>query len=89
MVGKTPDQFAPLGPYVVTGDQINSDNLTITCQVNGETRQSSNTDDFIFNTAQVVSYISRHMTLKPGDIIFTGTPEGDDHGLSEREAGLA
>ena len=39
-------------------------------------RQSSNTDDFIFSTAQVVSYISRHMTLKPGDIIFTGTPEG-------------
>jgi|SRR5271166_5634929 len=76
MVGKTPDQFAPLGPYLVTADQINPDKLKIECRVNGELRQSSNTDDFIFNTAQMVSYISRHMTLKPGDIIFTGTPEG-------------
>ena len=70
------DQFAPLGPYLVTADQINPDNLKIECKVNGETRQSSNTDDFIFNTAQIISYVSRHMTLKPGDIIFTGTPEG-------------
>jgi 2-keto-4-pentenoate hydratase/2-oxohepta-3-ene-1,7-dioic acid hydratase in catechol pathway len=76
MVGKTPDQFAPLGPYLVTADQVNPDQLKIECQVNGETRQSSNTEDFIFSSAQIVSYISRHMTLKPGDIIFTGTPEG-------------
>ncbi len=76
MVGKTPDQFAPLGPYLVTADQVDPDRLKIKCQVNGETRQSSNTDDFIFSTAQTVSYISRHMTLKPGDVIFTGTPEG-------------
>jgi 2-keto-4-pentenoate hydratase/2-oxohepta-3-ene-1,7-dioic acid hydratase in catechol pathway len=76
MVGKTPDQFAPLGPYLVTADQINPDRLNIDCRVNGEIRQSSNTEDFIFTTAQVVGYISRHMTLKPGDIIFTGTPEG-------------
>jgi 2-keto-4-pentenoate hydratase/2-oxohepta-3-ene-1,7-dioic acid hydratase in catechol pathway len=76
LVGKTLDQFAPLGPYLVTADQVNPDNLKIECRVNGEMRQSSNTDDFIFNTAQIVSYISRHITLKPGDIIFTGTPEG-------------
>jgi 2-keto-4-pentenoate hydratase/2-oxohepta-3-ene-1,7-dioic acid hydratase in catechol pathway len=76
MIGKTLDQFAPLGPYLVTADQINPDKLKIECWVNGELRQSSNTDDFIFNSAQMVSYISRHMTLKPGDIIFTGTPEG-------------
>jgi 2-keto-4-pentenoate hydratase/2-oxohepta-3-ene-1,7-dioic acid hydratase in catechol pathway len=76
LVGKTPDQFAPLGPFLATADQINPDKLKIECRVNGEIRQSSNTDDFIFNTAQMVSYISRHMTLKPGDIIFTGTPEG-------------
>jgi 2-keto-4-pentenoate hydratase/2-oxohepta-3-ene-1,7-dioic acid hydratase in catechol pathway len=76
MVGKTLDQFAPLGPYLVTADQVNPDNLRIECRVNGEMRQSSSTDDFIFNCAQVVSYISRHMTLKAGDIIFTGTPEG-------------
>ena len=76
LVGKTLDQFAPLGPYLVTADQVNPDNLKIECRVNGETRQSSSTDDFIFNTAQIVSYISRHMALRAGDIIFTGTPEG-------------
>ncbi|MGC8658852.1 MAG: fumarylacetoacetate hydrolase family protein [Desulfomonilaceae bacterium] len=76
MIGKTPDQFAPIGPYMVTADQINPDNLKIECRVNGETRQSSNTNDFIFNTRQMISFISRHMTLKAGDIIFTGTPEG-------------
>ena len=76
MVGKTPDQFAPLGPYLLTADQVNPDQLKIECRVNGETRQSSNTEDFIFTSAQIVSYISQHMTLKAGDIIFTGTPEG-------------
>ena len=76
LIGKTPDQFAPLGPYMVTADQINPDHLKLECRVNGETRQSSNTSDFIFNTKQMVSYISRHITLRPGDIIFTGTPEG-------------
>jgi 2-keto-4-pentenoate hydratase/2-oxohepta-3-ene-1,7-dioic acid hydratase in catechol pathway len=76
MLGKTPDHFAPIGPYLVTADQVNPDNLKIECRVNGETRQSSNTSDFIFNTSKVISYISRYITLKPGDIIFTGTPEG-------------
>ena len=76
LVGKTLDQFAPLGPYLVTADQVDPDNLKIECRVNGESRQSSRTDDFIFNTAQIVSYISRHITLRAGDIIFTGTPEG-------------
>jgi 2-keto-4-pentenoate hydratase/2-oxohepta-3-ene-1,7-dioic acid hydratase in catechol pathway len=76
MIGKTPDQFAPLGPYMVTADQINPDNLKLETRVNGETRQSSNTSDFIFNSKQMVSYISRYITLRPGDIIFTGTPEG-------------
>jgi len=65
-----------LGPYLVTAEQVNPDQLKIECRVNGETRQSSNTEDFIFTSAQIVSYISRHMTLKAGDIIFTGTPEG-------------
>lgn len=76
MIGKTLDQFAPLGPYMVTADQANPDNLKIECRVNGEMRQSSSTADFIFSSAQVVSYISRHMSLRAGDIIFTGTPEG-------------
>ena len=81
MVGKTPDQFAPLGPYLVTADQIDPDHLKIECRVNGDTRQSSNTSDFIFNTRQQISYISRVITLMPGDIIFTGTPQGVIQGL--------
>jgi 2-keto-4-pentenoate hydratase/2-oxohepta-3-ene-1,7-dioic acid hydratase in catechol pathway len=76
MIGKTPDQFAPLGPYLVTADQIDPDNLKLECRVNGETRQSSNTSDMIFNTRKIISYISHRITLKPGDIIFTGTPQG-------------
>jgi 2-keto-4-pentenoate hydratase/2-oxohepta-3-ene-1,7-dioic acid hydratase in catechol pathway len=76
MLGKTLNQFAPLGPYFVTADQVDPDNLKIECRVNGETRQSSNTNDMIYNSRQLVSYISRYVTLRPGDIIFTGTPEG-------------
>jgi 2-keto-4-pentenoate hydratase/2-oxohepta-3-ene-1,7-dioic acid hydratase in catechol pathway len=76
MIGKTPDHFAPLGPYMVTADQIDPDMLKLECRVNGETRQSSTTADFIFNSRHMVSYISKFITLKPGDIIFTGTPEG-------------
>jgi 2-keto-4-pentenoate hydratase/2-oxohepta-3-ene-1,7-dioic acid hydratase in catechol pathway len=76
MIGKTPDQFAPLGPYLLTADQVDPSNLMIECRVNGQTRQSSSTRDFIFNSRQLISYISRYITLKPGDIIFTGTPEG-------------
>jgi len=76
MIGKTPDQFAPLGPYMVTADQIDPDNLKIELRLNGETRQSSNTNDLIFNCRQIISFISRYIMLNPGDIIFTGTPEG-------------
>jgi len=76
MIGKTPDHFAPLGPYMVTADQIDPDKLKLECRVNGETRQSSTTADFIFNSRQMISYISKFIPLEPGDIIFTGTPEG-------------
>ena len=76
LIGKTPDQFAPLGPYMVTADQVDPDNLKLECRVNGETRQSSNTSDMIANCRHMISYISRHITLRPGDIVFTGTPEG-------------
>ncbi len=77
MIGKTCDGFAPIGPYLLTADLVpNPDNLKIECTVNGEVRQSSNTNDMIFNCAQLVSYTSKLMTLEPGDIIFTGTPEG-------------
>ena len=76
LAGKTSDGFAPLGPYLVTADQIDPDNLKIECRVNGETRQSSSTSDLIFSCRQLIAYISRIFTLEPGDLIFTGTPEG-------------
>jgi 2-keto-4-pentenoate hydratase/2-oxohepta-3-ene-1,7-dioic acid hydratase in catechol pathway len=76
LIGKTPDQFAPLGPYLVTADQIDPDNLKLECRVNGETRQSSNTNDMIHHNRKLISYVSHYVTLRPGDIIFTGTPEG-------------
>jgi 2-keto-4-pentenoate hydratase/2-oxohepta-3-ene-1,7-dioic acid hydratase in catechol pathway len=76
MLGKSLDGSAPLGPWLVTADQADGDNLKIECRVNGEVRQSSNTSDMVFNCKQLVSYTSRYFTLKPGDIIFTGTPEG-------------
>lgn len=77
LLGKTCDGFCPLGPYLVTADEVEDpDNLSINCKVNGETRQQSNTSDMIFNTRQIISYVSTYMTLNPGDVILTGTPEG-------------
>ena len=77
MLGKTCDGFAPLGPWLVSADQVpDPQNLRIATYVNGEKRQDSSTADMIYSCAQVVSYCSRHMTLLPGDIIYTGTPEG-------------
>jgi 2-keto-4-pentenoate hydratase/2-oxohepta-3-ene-1,7-dioic acid hydratase in catechol pathway len=77
MLGKTCDGFAPLGPYVVSADQIaDPQNLKIATYVNGEQRQGSNTADMIYSCAQLVSYCSRHLTLLPGDLIYTGTPQG-------------
>lgn len=77
MLGKTCDGFAPLGPWVVTADQVaDPQKLRIATYVNGEQRQNSNTADMIYSCAQIVSYCSRHMTLLPGDIIYTGTPQG-------------
>jgi len=84
MVGKAIDQFAPIGPYLVTADQVDPDNLAIECRVNGETRQSSNTSDLIFGTRRMISYISDYFTLKPGDVIFTGTPEGVIQGMKNQ-----
>lgn len=76
LLGKTSDGFAPVGPYIVTGDEIDPNNLNVECRVNGEIRQKGNTKDMIFKCATLISYISQYMTLKPGDIIFTGTPAG-------------
>ena len=81
LIGKTPDGFAPVGPYMVTADQIDPQNLKLECRVNGETRQSWNTNDMIFNVRQLIAYISKPMTLRPGDIIYTGTPHGVIYGM--------
>lgn len=56
---------APLGPCMLTADQIDPDNLKLECRVNGETRQSSNTNDLVYNCSQIISYTSAHMTLRP------------------------
>jgi 2-keto-4-pentenoate hydratase/2-oxohepta-3-ene-1,7-dioic acid hydratase in catechol pathway len=76
MVGKTGDGWGPIGPWLVSADQIDPENLKIECIVNGEVRQSSNTKLMIFGVKKLVSYISKYMTMRPGDIIFTGTPHG-------------
>jgi len=75
--GKSADGFAPLGPWLVTTDEIEDpDNLMLWLDVNGEPRQRGNTNDMIFSLPSIVSYISRFMTLEPGDVIATGTPSG-------------
>jgi 2-keto-4-pentenoate hydratase/2-oxohepta-3-ene-1,7-dioic acid hydratase in catechol pathway len=76
MIGKTCDGFGLLGPYLVTADQCDPNNMKVEGTVNGQVRQSSNTSDMVFNCAQIISYTSKLMTLEPGDLIYTGTPEG-------------
>jgi 2-keto-4-pentenoate hydratase/2-oxohepta-3-ene-1,7-dioic acid hydratase in catechol pathway len=77
MIGKTMDNFAPIGPYFVSADLVgNPNDLKLETRVNGEVRQSWSTNDFIFNCQKVIAYVSKFWTLEPGDIIFTGTPQG-------------
>ncbi|WP_062105871.1 fumarylacetoacetate hydrolase family protein [Bacillus niameyensis] len=84
MLGKIGDDFSPVGPYLVTADEVgNPNDLQLKTIVNGEVRQDSNTSDMIFNCKEIVSYISQYLTLEPGDIILTGTPEGVVLGLPE------
>jgi 2-keto-4-pentenoate hydratase/2-oxohepta-3-ene-1,7-dioic acid hydratase in catechol pathway len=86
MLGKTSDGFAPIGPVLVPASAVpNPNDLAIECFVNGERRQSARTSKMIFSCSYLVSYISRYMTLKPGDIIFTGTPAGPILGHPENE----
>ncbi len=85
LLGKTLDKFLPLGPYVVTADEIpDPQNLAIRGWLNGELRQKSNTGDMIFSVAEVISYASQVMTLEPGDVISTGTPEGVIMGMEPK-----
>lgn len=75
--GKSCDSFAPIGPYLVTKDDVGDyNNLHMWLKVNGKKMQDNNTDDMIFHVPYLVSYISQFMTLLPGDVISTGTPAG-------------
>ena len=77
MMGKTFDTFCPMGPWLVTADEIaDPHNLPIWLTVNGEKLQNSNTKELIFNIPHLIEYLSAIMTLEPGDIISTGTPAG-------------
>ena len=80
--GKGCDTFGPIGPWLVTPDEVpNLANLAMSCYVNGERRQSGSTQTMIFKVPFIVSYISRFMTLLPGDVIATGTPPGVGLGI--------
>jgi 2-keto-4-pentenoate hydratase/2-oxohepta-3-ene-1,7-dioic acid hydratase in catechol pathway len=75
--GKGCDTFGPVGPWLVTPDEVyDVQDLNLYLEVNGKRMQSGNTSKMIFTVAQIVSYVSRFMTLEPGDIITTGTPPG-------------
>lgn len=77
LIGKTLNYFAPIGPVIVTKETLaDPNNLNISLKRNENTVQSDNTNDMIFPVDYLVSYLSQHMTLKPGDLIFTGTPSG-------------
>ncbi len=76
LLSKTFDGFAPIGPCLVTADSLDPEHLDISSTVNGEPRQHSNTSDMIFPLREIIADLSRHFTLMPGDLIFTGTPQG-------------
>jgi len=75
-LGKGIDGFCPMGPYIVTADELNVTDVRVICRVNGQTRQDARTRDLIFDIPTLIATISKSMTLSPGDIIATGTPEG-------------
>jgi 2,4-diketo-3-deoxy-L-fuconate hydrolase len=80
--GKSFDGFGPIGPWLVTSDELpDPQNIPLELAVNGEVKQRSNTADMIFPVAEVVSYLSQFMTLLPGDVVITGTPQGVGLGM--------
>ena len=76
LLGKTPDTFAPIGPYLVTSDELDPHNIQIALRLNGVTMQDSSTNELIFGIDELIAYVSQLVTLQPGDLIFTGTPPG-------------
>ena len=80
--GKSHDTFGPIGPYLVTSDEIKDvNNLNLSLDVNGKRMQTGNTNKMIFNVYHIVSYLSKYMSLQVGDIITTGTPPGVGMGM--------
>ncbi|HEX2545280.1 MAG TPA: fumarylacetoacetate hydrolase family protein, partial [Ramlibacter sp.] len=76
LLGKSFDTFCPMGPWLVTADEMDGQNTDVKCWVNGELRQNANTKDFIFDIPTLIECISAGITLYPGDLIATGTPAG-------------
>ncbi|WP_049903789.1 fumarylacetoacetate hydrolase family protein [Halococcus agarilyticus] len=74
--GKSYDTFSPMGPTLVTGEEYDPNSVDVALRVDGDTKQASNTRQFIFDVPELVSYVSRNMTLRTGDIVSTGTPGG-------------
>jgi 2-keto-4-pentenoate hydratase/2-oxohepta-3-ene-1,7-dioic acid hydratase in catechol pathway len=75
-LGKSLDTFCPMGPWITTADEVQSDQLEVKCWVNGELRQKANTRDLIFSIPTLIATISAGLALEPGDVIATGTPAG-------------
>lgn len=85
LMGKSLDHFLPLGKYLVTKDEVGDpQQLSLRCTMNGELRQNSNTADMVFSVAEIIEDLSAHMTLEPGDLILTGTPQGVIMGMAEK-----
>jgi 2-keto-4-pentenoate hydratase/2-oxohepta-3-ene-1,7-dioic acid hydratase in catechol pathway len=86
LLGKSLDGFLPLGKYILTADElVDPQQLNLKCWVNGELRQNSTTADMIFSVAEIITDLSNHMTLVPGDLILTGTPFGVVLGMQEKK----
>lgn len=81
-IGKSLDTFCPMGPWLVSADEVDVGNLDVKCWVNGELRQDANTSDLIFDVPTLIETLSAGLTLQPGDVIATGTPAGVGIGFS-------
>ena len=87
ILGKSLDNFAPVGPVIVSPDDFDFDNATITTTVNGEVRQEAKLQQMLFKPYEIIEFVSQYITLQEGDIIFTGTPSGVVLGKNEERYG--
>ena len=87
ILGKSLDNFAPIGPVIVSPDDFDFDNATITTTVNGEVRQQAKLEQMLFKPDAIIEFVSQYITLQEGDIIFTGTPSGVVLGKNESKYG--